>query len=104
MNTLRQLSGIFYSIFLTVTDVPQPITAEFGDDPDAVLINVVNPRIEMRTNAESDVDIFTGDRNGQYNRIASGGTGGLEAVTPPSRKYVRCDDGLTKRIQIDIYK
>lgn len=104
-----------YTGYLTVTDKPQPLSAEWGEDTEAAAVDIVNPLYALAAGttggaatiagAGNGGDILVGNRNGQHRPFLPGGNTGIEPVSKVSDKWVRARTaGDTFRILFEVYK
>lgn len=104
-----------YTAYLTATNTPQPISAEWGEDEDCDYVDIVNPLYALTAGTTSGAataagaanngDILTGNRNSQNRPFLPGGNTGIVGVNKLSDMWVRtrtANDSF--RILIDVYK
>lgn len=104
-----------YTGYLNVTDKPQPISAEWGEDEEAAAVDIINPLYALTigttggaataAGAANGGDILIGNRNGQHRPFLPGGNTGKDSVGKLSDKWVRARTaGDNFRILFDVYK
>jgi hypothetical protein len=104
-----------YTGYLTVTNVPQPLSAEWGEDEEATAVDVQNPLSmiaagtsgggAVAVDADAVGSIRVGSKQGQHKEILPGGSTGIIGVLKLSDIWVRTKtSGDSFRIAFDIYK
>lgn len=106
-----------YTGYITTTDTPQPLSAEWGEDVNADAVDTYNPLFMIADGTAGDPgaatlagaansgDILIGDRTSQHRVFMPGGNTGQDGVNKLSDVWVRTrTPGNVIRIEFKVYK